>query len=308
MKKALQVFVVLVFTATFASLAQAQSRTWVSGVGDDLNPCSRTAPCKTFAGAISKTAANGEIDALDPGGFGTVTISKSITIDGTNGAGFGSILASGLNGVIINDSAQASPNSILVILRNLSINGAGTGLDGIKFTSGRRLTVENCTIFGFTSDGIEINPTTGTNFNVTINNTGSFRNSVGVRQAVSSGTLNANYDRLNSSENTSDGFQATGGTANISRSVFDSNAGSGVTATGGAVVNATDNIVTANNNGFNCASPSSLRLNNNSVYRNTTGINGNGTIQSFNNNEVIGNGTDVAVGTTISNVAATNTK
>src|SRR5499426_3189179 len=62
--------------------AQAQaSRTWVSGVGDDLNPCSRTAPCKTFAGAISKTAVNGEINCLDPGGFGAVTITKSITID-----------------------------------------------------------------------------------------------------------------------------------------------------------------------------------------------------------------------------------
>ena len=63
------------------SLAHAQAtRTWVSGVGDDANPCSRTAPCKTFAGAISKTAAGGEINVLDPGGFGAVTITKSITI------------------------------------------------------------------------------------------------------------------------------------------------------------------------------------------------------------------------------------
>src|SRR3984957_15015789 len=65
-----------------ASAANAQAtRTWVSGVGDDANPCSRTAPCKTFAGAISKTAAAGEIDCLDPGGFGALTITKSITID-----------------------------------------------------------------------------------------------------------------------------------------------------------------------------------------------------------------------------------
>src|SRR5215203_3402572 len=80
--------------------AHAQAtRTWVSGVGDDANPCSRTAPCKTFAGAISKTAAGGEIDCLDPGGFGAVTIIKPITIDciGT----LGSILAAGTNGVII---------------------------------------------------------------------------------------------------------------------------------------------------------------------------------------------------------------
>src|SRR5436309_5110424 len=78
---------------------QAQAtRTWVSGVGDDANPCSRTAPCKTFAGAISKTAAGGEIDALDPGGYGTVTITKAITIDGGGGQVAG-ILAAATNGI-----------------------------------------------------------------------------------------------------------------------------------------------------------------------------------------------------------------
>jgi hypothetical protein len=69
-----------------SSIANAQAtRTWVSGVGDDANPCSRTAPCKTFAGAISKTAPGGEIDALDPGGFGALTITNAITIDGGGG-------------------------------------------------------------------------------------------------------------------------------------------------------------------------------------------------------------------------------
>src|SRR5207237_4548464 len=85
----------------YAAPAAAQAtRTWVSGVGDDVNPCSRTAPCKTFAGAISKTAAGGEIDALDDGGFGQVTITKSITIDG--GGHLASILASGGIGVSVN--------------------------------------------------------------------------------------------------------------------------------------------------------------------------------------------------------------
>jgi hypothetical protein len=83
--------------------AQAQAtRTWVSGVGDDVNPCSRTAPCKTFAGAISKTATGGEISVLDPGGFGAVTITKAITIDGGTGSGWASILHSGVPGIIIN--------------------------------------------------------------------------------------------------------------------------------------------------------------------------------------------------------------
>src|SRR4051812_24277049 len=102
------------------------TRTWVSGVGDDVNPGSRTAPCKTFAGAISRTDPRGEIDVLDPGGFGAVTITKSVTIDGTQGEGFGSILVSGTNAIIIN-AANA-----VVAIRNLSINGLGTGLTGIR--------------------------------------------------------------------------------------------------------------------------------------------------------------------------------
>src|SRR6201987_5060302 len=89
----------LLCAAAWQLPAQA-TRTWVSGVGDDVNPCSRTAPCKTFAGAISKTAAGGEIDALDPGGYGTVTITKSITIDGGGGV-VASVLSSGVNGIII---------------------------------------------------------------------------------------------------------------------------------------------------------------------------------------------------------------
>src|SRR5688500_11535540 len=89
---------------SYAAPAQAQAtRTWVSGVGDDVNPCSRTAPCKTFAGAISKTATNGEINCLDPGGFGAVNITKSITIDCKNT--HGSILNSGTTGVIVNLAA-----------------------------------------------------------------------------------------------------------------------------------------------------------------------------------------------------------
>ncbi|MFN8521839.1 MAG: right-handed parallel beta-helix repeat-containing protein [Chloroflexota bacterium] len=122
-----------------------------------MNPCSRTAPCKTFAGAISKTATNGEISVLDPGGFGAVTITKSITIDGTNGAGFGSILAAGTNGILINITNTADTNST-VILRNLSINGFSTGLNGIRILAARSVIIEETEAFGFrgssTSRGI----------------------------------------------------------------------------------------------------------------------------------------------------------
>src|SRR5258705_3485893 len=99
--------IALVFLAPFLAAAPANAqatRTWVSGVGDDANPCSRTAPCKTFAGAISKTADQGEIDCIDPGGFGAVTITKSITIDGAGT--MGSILAAGTNGIIVNDAGS----------------------------------------------------------------------------------------------------------------------------------------------------------------------------------------------------------
>src|SRR5437763_1991176 len=115
----------LVLVCTGAAFAQA-TRTWVSGVGDDVNPCSRTAPCKTFAGAVSKTAVNGEINCLDPGGFGSITITKSFTIDcsGT----FGSILASGTNGININLSDSDVRQAVRI--RGLAINGAATGLNG----------------------------------------------------------------------------------------------------------------------------------------------------------------------------------
>src|SRR5882762_1649706 len=110
-----------------ATLMSAQaSRTWVSGVGDDANPCSRTAPCKTFAGAISKTAPGGEIDALDPGGFGAVTITKAITIDGGGGQ-VASIIASGI--------VVAAGAADIVTLRNIQLNGAGTAVNGISYNT-----------------------------------------------------------------------------------------------------------------------------------------------------------------------------
>src|SRR5713226_4648132 len=127
---------VLVFTLAFASLAQAQAtRTWVSGVGDDANPCSRTAPCKTFAGSISKTATGGYINCLDPGGFGAVTITKSITIQCDEEIGH--VLAAGTNAIIVNIPAGST-----VTLRGLSIEGFGTGINGISFVGSGRLHVQ----------------------------------------------------------------------------------------------------------------------------------------------------------------------
>src|SRR3954470_5865924 len=128
--------------------AQA-TRTWVSGVGDDANPCSRTAPCKTFAGAISKTANGGEISVLDPGGFGVVTITKSITINGTGT--LAGILSAGTNAVIVNAGVNDT-----IILREISINGACTGLNGIRYLAGKTLMVDHCWIYDMTTTGIDV--------------------------------------------------------------------------------------------------------------------------------------------------------
>lgn len=146
-----------------AASAQAQAtRTWVSGVGDDVNPCSRTAPCKTFAGAISKTFVNGEINCIDPGGFGPVTITKSITIDCEHVKG--SILASCTAGIIVNINPSANDPFRSVRIRGLSINGAGasgsvgtrTGIDGIRVLQASSVFVDDTVISEFSQEGIEV--------------------------------------------------------------------------------------------------------------------------------------------------------
>lgn len=137
-----------------SGLANAQAtRTWVSGVGDDANPCSRTAPCKTFAGAISKTAADGEINVLDPGGFGALTITKSITI---SSVGFeAGVLVSGTNGIVI--SAAATDK---VVLEGLDIDGLGTGLDGVKVLAAADVYIIRCSIRHFSGNGVNSNSST----------------------------------------------------------------------------------------------------------------------------------------------------
>jgi hypothetical protein len=193
-----------------AAPAQAQAtRTWVSGVGDDANPCSRTAPCKTFAGAISKTAALGEINCLDPGGFGAVTITKSISIicdTGTAG-----VLVSGTNGIIIN-----VPNATdKVELQGLDIEGLGTGLDGVKIIGTGKIFIRNVRINNFTGNGV--NSVGTANANVTIvdsyitNCAGGF-NLAGASNANQFGTLL----RTVVANNTSFSVQANGSNSAMS--------------------------------------------------------------------------------------------
>ncbi len=142
------------FLSVSPASAQA-TRTWVSGVGDDANPCSRTAPCKTFAGAISKTATFGEINVLDPGGFGAVTITKSISIVSDHvEAG---VLVSGTNGIVVNLPTAADR----VLIEGLDIEGLGTGLDGVKIVGSGTTTINRCSIRHFTANGVNLNGTSG---------------------------------------------------------------------------------------------------------------------------------------------------
>ena len=293
-------FGLVMFILAGASTGQAQAtRTWVSGVGDDVNPCSRTAPCKTFAGAISKTAAGGEIDALDPGGFGAVTVTKSILIDGTNGAGFGSILASGVNGVNVNDSASGSPNTIIVRLRNLSINGAGTtlGLNGVNFTSGATVHVENCVIRNFSGTGIRVatpQPSRLIVSNTTISEiTGQGIEFAGANAANDASVIdNTTITRTGAGVRISNRASVAISNSNISlNNALATTAAVSITAVAaGSVIHLEGCQINFNGVGVQPNAGNTIRLSNTHITGSTTALNFNGgTIASFQNNRIAGN-------------------
>jgi hypothetical protein len=287
----INILAIALFMFAFASFAQAQaSRTWVSGVGDDANPCSRTAPCKTFAGAISKTAVDGEIDVLDPGGFGAVTITKSITIDGN---GVGSVLVSGTSGIIVNVTAAAGVNN-MVQIRNLSINGIGTGLNGIRILNSLANTsvfVENCVIFGFRGNpgrGISDERTAAGNLFVLDclikDNSGA-----GIA-VIGAGATKAAMENTRSLRN-GDGFVLNGGSSFLAarNCVANNNTGNGFTAQGGSDMTIIDCQTMFNATGIQALNAvTSIRVGRTSIVRNTTnGLDfSGGTIQSFGNNEL----------------------
>ena len=279
-----------------SSLVHAQAtRTWVSGVGDDVNPCSRTAPCKTFAGAISKTAEGGEIDALDPAGFGTVTITKAITIDGTTGQGFGGILASGVNGVNVNITSGNHIADAVVTLRHLSIQGVSqspnlAGPSGISVTNVNRLNVEECYIQNMSTTGIRFslgaNSCQASIKDTTIENTATGISSTSTGGAA---VIQVEHCRFSSM---ADGVNAI---ANSFITIRDSyfggltGANGGAKASAGTTVNVLNSAFANNNIGVNVVG--TVRLSNNDFVNNTTAISG-GTAESANNNKFRGNGAD----------------
>lgn len=286
MKLISTVFTFLALAVLVTAPANAQAtRTWVSGVGDDVNPCSRTAPCKTFAGAISKTAAGGEISVLDPAGFGAVTITKAITINGEGT--LAGITASLTTGVIVNAGVNDR-----VVLRNLAINGVGNGISGIRYLAGKSLTVDNVTISGFTTRGIDVSLTANGNLNVT--NTLITNAPTGVRVTTTSGIVLAWLDNVTLTGLTNGLEGAANSRVTISNSVISGNISNGVFTSA-----ATSNINVASCQlSFNelaainaSISGSAIRISNNDIFNNTSGITiGVGaTVISANNNRVAGN-------------------
>jgi len=297
------------------SSAYAQAtRTWVSGVGDDANPCSRTAPCKTFAGAISKTAAGGEIDVLDPGGFGTVTITKAITINGP--AGYGGILNASTNGVIVN----AGVNDV-VVLRRVGIQGGGTGLNGVRFLAGAALIVDECEIGGSNAGfGIDFSPSGASRLDVidsSIVNNGTIATTTGggiiVRPTGNTGSANVTVRGTHVSRNTF-GIRGEGATAaaagvkiTVTDSEFVNNGFGGVIAltTTASPVTVMLNRVISSNNGTNGLNPNgasaSIAYGYSTVTGNTTGLNAQNSAQliSYGNNQVDGNTTNGSPTSTI---------
>lgn len=268
----------------FSTLAHAQAtRTWVSGVGDDVNPCSRTAPCKTFAGAISKTATGGEISVLDPGGFGAVTITKAITINGDGT--LAGILSAGVNGILVNITTNLATDR--VVIRSISINGAGTGVDGVKMLDGKELILDNVTINGVTT-GVDIVQTQGSNLflkNVRISSA-----AVGVKTQSTVGAVAGTIQNTSIDGMTSHGVECINNTTLVLDNVATTRCGgSGVRSEAASVNLSVENSISSGNNFGYEATAGFLRLSNCGMFYNNTNL--TNTVLSAGNNRSAGNTT-----------------
>src|SRR6202035_540255 len=273
MRKSLPLNVVAILFVLFgvAAVAHAQAtRTWVSGVGDDANPCSRTAPCKTFAGAISKTAPGGEINVLDPGGFGAVTITKSITI--SSWCFEAGALVSCTNGIIVNVPHAHD----VVILRGLDIEGLGTGVSGITVLTGGTVFIENSTINHFTVSGINFTPTVaGSELHVLdtiVRDNGVLPSSGQGILVAPTAAAKATFDHVRIINNIA-GLKVLGSAAanvSVKNSVASSNNFAGfATGTGTATMTVEDSVATHNGTGVGCGA-GTVCLGNTSITDNGT--------------------------------------
>lgn len=281
----------LVLAAAATSNAQA-TRTWVSGTGNDGNPCNRVSPCQTFSGAISKTLPGGEISVLDPHGYGSVTITKSISI---NGEGTLASLLVGSSGTGITVNAGASDT---VYIKNLDIIGAGNGSNGINWVAGNALVVEKVRIYNMTSTGINVNKSASGFLSVANSN---ITNCVvgGIVATTSAGTLRAEIDNTKVF-GCGVGYKAI---ANMQLTIKNSSASgcgtAGFLALGpSAFMNLHGCVATHNVNGLKTELGGLIRIGQSTVSNNITkGVDtaSGGTVESYQDNYISGNPNSDAV-------------
>jgi len=242
----------VVVTLVVSSLAQAQAtRTWVSGTGNDANPCTRTQPCATFAAALALTAPGGEISVIDAGSYGAVTITQSVTINGTGT--LAGVSATSTDAVIVN----AGPSDT-VILRHLEITGGESGLpsgrsvNAITYLGGKALHVEGCRISNFSSHGINVS-LSGSGV-LAVKDTIITGVDIGARLTTSSGSLNASFDEVRI-QGARVGIEVLAGSATISRSSITHATGEGVLEgvrfLSGASLHIEDTVISNMTNGIN---------------------------------------------------------
>jgi hypothetical protein len=273
------VFVILVFGASTLVNAQAP-RTWVSGVGDDTFPCSRTAPCKTFAGAINKTAVNGEINCLDPAGYGGVTITKSITIDCEDTQG--SILASNITGVTINITSGTDIRKA-VMLRGISINGNNNGVTGVRILRANDVTLNEVVIFNFAQHGVSVETTTG-NLKLVVEDCIIRRN---LLHGINSFPVGSTAD------------------ISVNDTTLSTLGGNGLNLADNTTASISESVITATATGL-LASNAQIFASHCKIYKNTTGVHAQsgGTVRLF-GNTITGNGTGLS-GSTITAITGSN--
>ncbi len=282
---------IAVASALFALSAPAYAqatRTWVSGVGNDADPCSRTAPCKTFAGAISKTSINGIINCIDSGAYGAVTITKSITIDCHDV--FASILngndQASLTGVIINVGTDPKDPWRTVRLRNIDISGNGFGTAGISIIAASAVILEDLEVTGNTKQGITDARTEAMGSLLTIKNT-VVANNAGPGIALGAQSNSVLLDNVQSIKNAYGISVAKTNTATIARSVFSNNGTAGVQVDPGGQLMLDSSMVSYNATGI-AANGGAVGFTNSDIAFNTTAI--TGTTTSFGNSRIFGNG------------------
>jgi hypothetical protein len=305
LKKVLPALMVTAMTLVAGSAFAQASRTWVSGVGDDVNPCSRTAPCKTFAGAISKTAVCGEIDALDPAGYGAVTITKSITLDG--GGFLASVLVSGTSGIVVSLTANDTCHNT-VILRNLSINGINSGIHGVRLVGSvaTNLHLEKLSIARFTGRGVDISPGAagGSVFLRDLDIRDNNGDGIGFSPSASAATKVSGHD-VRTRQNLGTGLHFVNDTSGtIDNSQLQGN-NNGATIDASSIhVGFVDTVFSENTtNGLSVASGTVAFIDRCSIFRNGTGLLDNGSTVGFGDNAINNNLVADITGNAVTSVA-----